>query len=68
MRSTHHLFRINPFELCRVADVGDVRFNSLFDNATAQKDIEAFYRRIARAGVTPVSVGGDHGVTYPILQ
>jgi guanidinopropionase len=68
MRSAHHVFRINPFDLCRVADIGDVRFNSLFDNATAQKDIEDFYRRVAKAGVTPLSVGGDHGVTYPILQ
>jgi guanidinopropionase len=68
MRSTHHVFRINPFTLCRVADIGDVRFNSLFDNSTAQADIENFYQRVAAAGVTPLSVGGDHGVTYPILR
>jgi guanidinopropionase len=68
MRATHHVFRIDPFTLCRVADIGDVRFNSLFDNAIAQADIEAFYRRLAEAGVTPLSVGGDHGVTYPLLK
>lgn len=68
MRATHHVFRINPFDLCRIADVGDVRFNSMFDNSTAEADIAAFYRRFAEAGVTPLSVGGDHGVTYAILK
>jgi guanidinopropionase len=68
MRATHHVFRIDPFTLCTVADIGDVRFNSLFDNAIAQADIETFYRRLADADVTPLSVGGDHGVTYPLLK
>ena len=48
MRATHHVFRINPFELRRIADVGDVRFNSLFDNAMAEKNIVDFYARFAR--------------------
>ena len=50
MRATHHVFRINQFDLCRNADVGDVRFHSLFDNATAEADIVAFYERFAAAG------------------
>jgi guanidinopropionase len=32
------------------------------------EDIEAFYARIRAAGVRPLSVGGDHSVTYPILK
>jgi guanidinopropionase len=68
MRATHHVTRVNPFDLCRIADVGDVRFNSLFDNATAQADIVAFYQRFAAAGVTPISIGGDHSITYAILK
>jgi guanidinopropionase len=68
MRATHHVFRVNPFELCRIADVGDVRFNSLFDNAIAQADITAFYDRFAAAKVTPLSIGGDHSITYAILK
>ncbi len=43
MRATHHVFRINPFTLCRIADVGDARFNSLFDNAAAEADLVAFF-------------------------
>jgi guanidinopropionase len=68
MRATHHVFRINPFDLCRIADVGDVRFHSLFDNAMAQEDIVAFYQRFAAADVTPLSIGGDHSITYAILK
>jgi guanidinopropionase len=32
------------------------------------EDIAAFYGRIHKAGVRPISVGGDHSITYPILQ
>jgi len=68
MRATHHVFRINPFELARIADVGDVRFDSIFENAVAERNIAEFYARFRAAGVTPLSVGGDHGVTYAILK
>ena len=63
MRATHHVFRINPFELGNIADVGDVRFDSLFDNAVAEKNIVDFYRRFREANVTPLSIGGDHSIT-----
>jgi guanidinopropionase len=68
MRATHHVFRINPFELARIADVGDVRFDSIFDNAVAERNIAEFYSRFREADVAPLSVGGDHGVTYAILK
>jgi agmatinase len=32
------------------------------------EDIEAFYGRVHAAGVRPLSVGGDHSITYPILK
>src|SRR6202000_2545592 len=68
MRATHHVFRINPFTLCRIADVGDARFNSMFDNASVQADLVAFFDRFAKAGVTPLSIGGDHSINYAILK
>jgi guanidinopropionase len=68
MRATHHVFRINPFALCRIADVGDARFNSLFDNAAVEADLVAFFTRFAQASVTPLSIGGDHSITYAILK
>lgn len=37
-------------------------------NDICVKDIEGFYKRLDRAGARPVSVGGDHGITGPILK
>jgi len=31
MRAIHHVTRINPYKLCRIADVGDVHFKQIFD-------------------------------------
>ncbi len=67
-RRIHPTFRIDPFALCRVADVGDVRFEDVFDLATAHATIEAFFARIHAAGVVPLTAGGDHSITYPILR
>ena len=68
MRSIHPSSRVNPYETCRVADVGDVAFANLFDLAEAHRAIERFFRRIVKAGVLPLTAGGDHSISYPILQ
>ncbi len=59
MRSYHHVTRFNPFDACRIADVGDVRFQNIYNLDEAIKDIEHFYRRLHDAGVTPLAVGGE---------
>ncbi len=68
MRSIHHVTRINPYELCRVGDVGDVHFEQIFDVRASHKDITAFYQNLDEAGVTPISAGGDHSITLPIMR
>jgi guanidinopropionase len=68
MREFHHVTRLNPYELARVADVGDVRFSKPFDHEAVSKDIENFFRKIHEAGVLPISAGGDHSITYPIFK
>jgi guanidinopropionase len=68
MRSIHHVTRVNPFDLCRVSDVGDVAFDDLYHLDAAVAAIEAFFRHIHAAGVVPLSAGGDHSITYPILK
>jgi len=68
MRSYHHVTRFNPFDACRIADVGDVRFENIYNLDEAIEDIERFYRRLTEASVTPLAAGGDHSVTYPILK
>jgi guanidinopropionase len=67
-RTIHHVSRLNPYELCRVGDVGDVRFTNVYHLDEAIQSIEAFYRELHAAGVIPLSAGGDHSITYPILR
>src|SRR3546814_5822934 len=52
----------------RVADVGDVPFASRFRLEQSLDDIEHFIAKVAAAGVAPLSVGGDHSITYPIMK
>lgn len=57
-----------PFDDARIADIGDVQFRDLFNLDRAMADIERFFDAIAAAGVIPLSIGGDHSVTYPVLK
>src|SRR6201996_8161024 len=68
MRAFNLGLRLNPYELCRIADLGDVRFASRYDLKSQVEDIAQFYRKIHQAGVLPVSAGGDHFITYPIFK
>ncbi len=68
IRAIHHVSRINPYELCRIADVGDVRFTKIFDIEASHADITGFYGKLHKAGIVPLSAGGDHSITLPILR
>src|SRR5215831_14076752 len=64
----HHVHRLAPLAEIRVADVGDVPFRSRFSLEESHQDVEAFYAKLVAAGVVPLSVGGDHSITLPILK
>ena len=68
MGFVHHHSKIMPFDLCNVADLGDVRIGNRYALDEAIREIHAFYTRVVDAGIAPLSVGGDHSVTFPILQ
>lgn len=68
MRSIHHVSRCNPYELCKVADLGDVRFTKIFNEIAVVEEIEAFYRDLHEQGTIPLTAGGDHSITYPIFK
>lgn len=56
-----------PFESLQVADIGDVPIVPY--NLTRSVDIITdHYRCIYKAGCTPLTLGGDHTLTYPILR
>jgi agmatinase len=64
----NHGLGVVPRAECKAADVGDVPMRSRFSLDNCIEDIETFYRRLQTAGVRPLSVGGDHSITYPILK
>jgi agmatinase len=64
----NHALGVAPRGECQAADIGDVPMRSRFSLESSIEDIAAFYARIHKAGVRPLSVGGDHSITYPILQ
>lgn len=59
---------IAPYELAAIADVGDVPIDHLFNLDEAIKFIEGHFTNVHAAGVIPLSAGGDHSITYPILK
>ena len=57
-----------PFSDLRIRDLGDCWIEEPYSLAGALDEIEAFFRRVVTAGVTPVTVGGDHSIAWPILR
>jgi agmatinase len=64
----HHVHRIAPFAELKIADVGDVPFRSRYSLNDSHEDIERFFEVICAARVAPISVGGDHSISLPILK
>ena len=56
-----------PFEGLQVADIGDVPINT-FDLKDSVRRIEAFYDKVLESKAIPLTMGGDHTLTYPILR
>ena len=67
IRTVHPATGVNPFRLCNCADLGDVSPNPA-DLADTLDRVTAFYRRLKSAGIIPLSAGGDHLVSLPILR
>ncbi len=60
--------QVQPFATLRVRGLGDCWIEEPYNLETALAEIETFYRRVVSAGVTPLSVGGDHSIALPILR
>ena len=67
-RRVNNATGVQPFDLCRVRDLGDCWIEQPYDLIPALAEIEAFYRRVVSGGVLPLSAGGDHSITLPILR
>jgi guanidinopropionase len=59
---------VAPFAGPRVRDLGDCWIERPFALDTAHEEIASFYKQIVSASITPLSVGGDHSISLPILR
>jgi len=64
----NHVLDVAPVHALRVGDVGDVPFRSRYSLPLCIEDLELWYRHLAAQGVLPLTVGGDHSITYPIMK
>ncbi len=62
------LTKVIPYEMARIGDIGDVPLDNVFDLEKIVAEIHAFYRTLHAEGIVPVTAGGDHSITYPILK
>lgn len=67
MRRVHHVTGLSPYDRARVADCGDVVIDP-FDLMRSLDIITAQYAGVREAGALPLTGGGDHLITLPILR
>jgi len=67
MRRIHHVTGISPFELARCGDLGDAPVNPASLDDSLER-IEKHFAKIHAAGTVPLSAGGDHLITLPIMR
>ena len=67
VRKYHPALKIAPFELANCADLGDTSVNPA-DLMDSLERVTAFFRKVVEAGIMPLTAGGDHLVSLPILR
>lgn len=67
IRAEHSVTGTRPYEAANCADLGDVGPNPA-DIPDSMARITAFYDQVVRAGILPLTAGGDHLSSLPILR
>lgn len=67
IRVRHPVTGLNPFTLVNCADLGDVPVNPADVQDTLGR-VTRFYDQVVAAGIRPVTAGGDHLVSLPVLR
>lgn len=67
IRAQNGITGVRPFEQANCADLGDVPPNPA-DILDSMARVTAFYKQVVAAGITPLTGGGDHLSTLPILR
>ena len=68
LRRAHRELAVDTFGICRISDLGDAPVHNMVDPTQALQDMQAAFEGIDAAGAMPMAIGGDHGVTLPILR
>ena len=67
IRAMNPVTGVAPFTLANCADLGDVGPNPI-DLQDSMDRIESFYDLLTKRGITPMTAGGDHLVSLPVLR
>ena len=67
VRLYHPVSLKSPYDIYNVADVGDCPVNPAALQDSLSK-IEIFFKNISKMNTIPISIGGDHLISLPILR
>jgi len=67
MRAQNGATGVRPFEIANCADLGDVAPNTA-DLMDTMSRVTAFYEEVKASGVRPLTAGGDHLTSLPVLR
>ncbi len=67
-RRGHQKFGFIPWNEVRIHDIGDCPLPQAMVNDVSIGHIQAYFKTLDQAGTRPVSIGGDHAITGPILR
>tara|TARA_B100000575_G_C23063898_1_gene612540 strand:+ start:109 stop:1047 length:939 start_codon:yes stop_codon:yes gene_type:complete len=67
VRLYHPISLKSPYDKFNIADIGDCPVNPADLNDSLKK-IEEFYKKISLSNTIPISIGGDHLISLPILR
>jgi agmatinase len=67
IRTWNPVLKVHPFERLRVADCGDVDVVPISIERTHEA-IERKIDTVVGAGARPLSIGGDHSITLPLVR
>ena len=67
IRAQHPVSGIRPYEELNCADLGDVSINPA-DIEDSMNRITSFYKKVIEQGIKPLTAGGDHLTSLPVLR
>ncbi len=67
VRRMHQTTHVVPYDLAQVADLGDCPVNPA-NVDDGLKRVEKYYKALVAKGVRPLSAGGDHLCSLPVLR